>query len=88
MARYRRYWINNMPDGSTRVVSHGPIVQAGRSFWSSTIGTWFVFVLAFCFLSPWPGWSNATTWWAVSWATGLTIIWRIGKGHREQSKSA
>ena len=58
--------------------------------WKNVVGTFIVFVIGVCLFSPWPGWSNATTWWAVSWGfvgAGLHLWAKYVTWRREKWKA-
>lgn len=65
--RYRRYYAKSNQDSSVTVVSHGPVVGAGRYLWKSVAGTFIVFVVAFALINPFAHYTTAADWWAISW---------------------
>jgi hypothetical protein len=71
-SRSRRVRVTDNADGSLtiqRESSH--LVRRG---WRSLLGSWVVFVVGFALLDPFQSGSNAASWWAVSWATAMTIV--------------
>lgn len=66
--RYRRYYAKKHDDGSVSVVSHGPTIAGWRMLYSnSLLGTFIVFVIAFCLINPFQRQSEPFMAWAIIW---------------------
>jgi hypothetical protein len=85
--RYRRIYAKANRDGSTSVVSAGPVGAAAILTLRSVVGRFLAIGIAFCFINPFPKTSQAFVWWAIVWAAVLTIadaIWRLDRRQRVQ----
>jgi hypothetical protein len=82
--RSRRFRVTPNPDGSATVTRESS--HLGRRAWRSLLGSWIVFLIAFALLTPFSAGSNADTWWCVSWATAMTMLYAVLRERRAQHK--
>jgi len=82
-SRSRRVRVTPNADGSFTVQRESSHLL--RRAWRSLFGSWLVFLVGFSLATPFSAGSNADTWWCVSWATGMTIVYAVLRQQRAET---